>query len=343
LLLISVSFCASSAKHTDKFPNILNQFVELNEAIGVEKADVGVIVAQVRNSLASGKKQFATFFRAVETQCAYAVSSIKTTIKELKSSINDAQSNQNNWTKNLGTATADAKEASANIAKAKVQLVALKKRIAKITMDYRVFAEEADKKLVVVKVLRDIITDELFKKAPGALVQVNKFQEKLNELKELLNNNSDSLYSPIVSVLLDLATEQNFSDQGVLRKILQNLNNLDKALKEFRQKQEKALDAEMKNIRAQIKNVKQRIRAYRRMRSQAVSKRIDAQHYLTFYGHEIVHFNAEKGRKEGELHMFKKLCEFEKRMHASAMMHYKFFKGVAKDVFARVQKLKSAK
>jgi len=343
LLLISVSFCASSAKNADKFPSILNQFVELNEAIGVEKADVGVIVSQVKNALASGKKHFATFFRAVETQCASAVASIKNTIKELNSSVNDAKSNQNNWTKNLGTATADAKDARANIVKARGQLVGLRKRISKITMDYRVYAEEADKKLNVVKVLRDIITDELFNKAPGALVQVNKFQEKLAELKGLLNNNSDSLYSPIVSVLLDLATEQNFSDQGVLRKILQNLNNLDKALKDFRAKQEKSLDAELKNIRAQIKNVKQRVRAYRRMRSQAISKRIDAQHYLSFYGHEIVHFNAEKGRKEAELHMFKKLCEFEKRMHARGVKTYKFFKQVAKEVLARVQKIKTAK
>jgi len=343
LLLISVSFCASSAKNPDKFPNILNQFVELNEAIGVEKADVGVIVGQVKSSLVSGKKDFVRFITAVEKHCSSAVGNIKRTISNLNSSLNDAKSNLNNWTKNLATATADAKDAKANIGKAREQLVALRKRIAKITMDYRVYAEEADKKINVVKVLRDIITDELFNKAPGALVQVNKFQEKLAELKGLLNNNSDSLYSPIISVLLDLATEQNFSDQGVLRKILQNLNSLDKALKEFRSKQEKGLNAEMKTIRKQMKNVKQRIRAYRRMKSQAISKRIDAQHYMTFYGHEIKHFNAEKGRKEAELNMFKKLCDFERRMHKRGVKAYKFFKQVAKDVSARILKIKSSK
>jgi len=322
---------------------MLYQFVELNEAIGVEKADVGVIIAQVKNSLHSGKRDFAIFFKSVETHCSSAVASIKRTIKELIASMNDAKRNQNNWAKNLASSTADAKDARANIVKARVQLTALKKRIAKITMDYRVYAEEADKKLNVVKVLRDIITDELFNKAPGALVQVNKFQEKLAELKGLLNNNSDSLYSPIISVLLDLATEQNFSDQGVLRKILQNLNNLDKALKDFRKKQEDSLNADLKNMNAQIKNVKQRIRAYRRMRSQAISKRIDAQHYLSFYGHELIHFNAENGRKETELHMFKKLCEFEKRMHARGVKSYRLSKLVIKEILNRVQKIKSSK
>jgi len=307
--------------------------------LGAEKADAALIVAQVRDAVVSGKKDFANFFRAVETHCTNAVANIKRTITELVSSVNDATSSKNTWTKNLATATADAKDARANIVKARGQLVSLRKRIAKLTMDYRVYAEEADKKINVVKVLRDIITDELFNKAPGALVQVNKFQEKLSELKGLLNNNSDSLYSPIISVLLDLATEQNFSDQGVLRKILQNLNSLDKALKEFRLKQEKSLDVELKNIRNQIKNIKQRIRAYRRMKSQAVSKRIDASHYISFFTHEIAHFAAEKGRKEAELHLFKKLCDFERRMHKKGVAAYKWLKAAAKATFARLQRL----
>ena len=54
-------------------------------------------------------------------------------------------------------------------------------------MDYKVFVSEADKKSNVVKILRDIITDELYNKTPGALVQVAKFQQKLSELKDLLN------------------------------------------------------------------------------------------------------------------------------------------------------------
>jgi len=339
LSLILIAFCYCSANN--EYTNILHQFVELNDAMGVAKEDVGVVVANVKRALDKGAKAHETFFRSVQTHCASALARLNAAIKNAQNSINDSQSNLNNWKKNALSATKDRKDARANIVSARTQLAGLRKRISKITMDYRVYATEADKKLNVVKVLRDIITDELFNKAPGALVQVNKFHEKLAELKGLLNNNSDSLYSPIISVLLDLATEQNFSDQGVLRKILQNLNNLDKALKDFREKQEKALDSEMKTIRKQIKNVKQRIRAYRRMRQQAVSKTIDAQHYSNFYTHEIQHFTAEKGRIEQAKNFFGKLCDFEKRVHKESKKAYtQFKKQVIPYLLGQVQKLK---
>jgi uncharacterized protein YdcH (DUF465 family) len=307
--------------------------------MGVQKEDVGVIIAQVKNTLEGGAKQYTNFFRTVETQCASASARLNSAIKGLDSNISDAGSNLNNWTKNSASATADQKDAQGNIAKGRVQLNGLRQRISKITMDFKVYASEADKKLNVVKVLRDIITDELFNRTPGALVQVTKFQDKLNELKELLNNNSDSLYSPMISVLLDLATEQNFSDQAVLKKILQNLNNLDKALKDFRAKSESSLDAEVANIRKQLKNVKGRIRAYRRMRAQAISKKIDATHYISFYTHEISHFNAEKGRKYTELNMFKKLCDFQKKNHNQGKQNFTKLRSIASLLFNNIQKL----
>jgi chromosome segregation ATPase len=307
--------------------------------MGAQREDVGVIIAQVKNTLNSGSRSYSTFFRALETQCASATAKIGSSLNSYTASIGDAQSNINNWNKNLGSAVRDVKDATANMAKGNVQLANLRKRTTKITLDYRVYASEADKKLNVVKVLRDIITDELLNRSPGALVQLNKFQEKLSELKELLNNNSDSLYSPMISVLLDLATEQNFSDQGVLKKILQNLNNLNHSLVTFRAKQEAALNADITSLKKQIRNVDGRIRAYRRMRAQAVSKQIDAQHYITFYKHEISHFKAEQNRKTNELVLFKRLCTFEKKVWKEGKQGLKSSHSTASNLFSSVQRL----
>jgi len=338
LLLISISFTTSATK--DKFASILQQFVELNDAMGVQKEDVGVIIAQVKNTLDAGSKQFTNFFRSIESHCTSASASLSSTLKGLDSNVNEAKTNLNNWNKNVALALKDQKDAQAQISQGRVQLSGLDKRISKITMDYKVFVSEADKKSNVVKILRDIITDELYNKTPGALVQVAKFQQKLSELKDLLNNNSDSLYSPMISVLLDLATEQNFSDQSVLKKILQNLNNLDAALKAFRLKQENSLTFEVSSIRRLIRNVKGRVRAYRRMRAQAVSKKIDASHYINFYTHEISHFIAEKGRKNAEHTMFKNLCAFERKVHSSGNQSFHSLKGTASTLFSNVQQLK---
>jgi len=313
LSLILISCCICSA--TDEYKNVIHQFVELNEAMGKSKDDVGLLIAQVKGVLESQKKSNDVFFRALATQCVSDVAKVDAQIKSNSDAVRDANNNLNNWKNNLESSTKDRKDARVEIGKAAGQLDTLRKRVAKLTMDYRVFAAEADKKLNVVKVLRDIISDELYSKQPGAFVQVNKFQQKLSELKEMLNTNSDSLYSPIISVLLDLATERNFADQGILKKILDNLRNLDKALKDFRAKQEKSLDAEMVNLRKQVKNVKQRIRAYRRMSHQAASKELDARHYIVFFTNEIQHFTSEKNRMEEAKRYLAKLCEFQKKVH----------------------------
>jgi chromosome segregation ATPase len=293
--------------------------------MGVPKEDVGVILANVKNQLNKSKHTHESFFRSITTQCASAVAKINSRITSLTNSITDATNSLNTWKKNQGAAIKERKDAQSQMNSARAQLKKLRAQVSKLIMDYKVYAAEADKKIHVVKILRDIINDELYNRLPK-LVQVNKFQQKLAELKGLLNNNNDSLYAPIISVLLDLATEQNFADQGVLKKILTNLNNLDKSLKDFRAKQEKSLTDGMKALKASIKNTKQRLAAYRRMRHQALSKEIDAGHYISFYNHEIEHFAAEKGRITDELHLFQKLCAFEKHIHAEAKHSYHVFK-----------------
>jgi len=340
LALIMIAFCYCSAK--SDFASIVHQFVELNDAMGVPREGASLQISRIRTALKKEAKVHKEFFRTLNTHCASAHAKLQGAINAAKSAINDAKSNINNWTKNRTNAVKDQKDAAANIKKGRSQLVALRKRISKITMDYRVSATEADKKLNVVKVLRDIISDELFNKVPGALVQVSKFTEKLNELKNMLNNNSDSLYSPIISVLLDLATEQNFADQGVLRKILQNLNNLDKALRDFRAKQEKGLDAEMKSLRKQVKNVRQRIRAYRRMRPQAHSKALDAGHYIGYYTHEVQHFTAESKRMSAAKLLFTKLCAFQKLVHKKLKAaSRRFVKIIVPRIHSHIQKMKT--
>ena len=336
-LLILISFCSCSTK--DRFASILQQFVELNDAMGVEKVDVGVIVAQVKNTLNTGSKSYTSFFRTLETQCSSGKARLSASINAAAQSINDANSNINNWNKNLGSAKMDVKGAQFGINEGKRHIFDFQRGLEKLNFNYKVYATEADKKLNIVKVLRDMITDELLNRTPGALVQVSKFQEKLKELKELLNNNTDSLYSPMISVLLDLATEQNFSDQTVLRKILQNLNNLNNALLQFRANQEKALTSNVRNLRRSIKNTQSRIRTYQRMRAQANSKLIDATNYLAFYRNEVSHFSAEKNRLADQLNLFNKLCTFERKVGQQGKTSFSTMKSTVSNLFARIQQL----
>jgi hypothetical protein len=334
--LLMITFCSCSK---NEYTSVVTQFVELNNAMGVPKETVGVLIANVKETINRGESAYKTFFTAVGTQCAGAESKISSFIKGLKNQAADAQSNINSWNKNLAAAKKDLSESTSNINTGRAQLKLNRNRINKVILDFKVYAAEADKKLNVVKVLRDIISDELLNRSP-ALVQLNKFHAKLAELKELLNNKSDSLYAPMISVLLDLATEQNFSDQSVLRKILQNLNNLRTSLLNFRAQQEVSFNKDLKGLRQEARIIKSRIAAYRRMRNQAQSKAIDAGHYIAFYTHEIAHFNAEASRLGDELVLFKKLCNFERKVHKTGVQAYSHFRNtIVPYLFSSVQRI----
>jgi phage shock protein A len=316
----------------------------LNEAVGNQKEDIGVMLANVKNTLEKGRKQHEEHFRTLSNHCATANSKIQASIVKLTQATTDSQNTLNQWKSSIAQATKERKDATDNIKTAKGQLKAFQKRVDKLLLDYKVVAEEADQKLNVVKLLRDIITDELLNRSPGSFVQLSKFQQKLNELKGMLNNNNDSLYAPIVTVLLDLATEQNFSNQGVLKKILENLTSLNASLTNFRSKQEDGLKKEEKNLHGQMKNTMDRINAYSKMRAQATSKGLDANHYIKFYTHEITHFNAEKARKLEEQRMFGKLCDYEKNANKQDVKRFTQFKSlIVPHLFSQVQNLNSMK
>jgi len=77
------------------------------------------------------------------------------------------------------------------------------------------------------------------------------------------------------------------------------------------------------------------------MRHQALSKEIDAGHYIAFYQHEIQHFNSERGRITDELNLFVKLCAFEKYVHGVSKASYTLFKNqIVPFLMGQAQKLK---
>jgi len=312
LLLCLIAYVSSSDQ---RYKKILTDFAELSEALGNQKEDTGVLMANVRNAIAKQRVNARAHWRLLNTHCASAHAKLQTSLKNLDTSTTDSRNELNKWRAAATQAKREVVEAATNIKKSRVQFRNLKKQHNQVLLDYKVVAEETDQKLHVVKMLRDIISDELLNHAPGSFVQLNKFQAKLNELKGMLNNNNDSLYAPIVSVLLDLATEQNFSNQAVLRQILTNINNLDAALTKFRAKEEAGLDVAVKALRGVMRTAREKILEYGRMRAQAVSRSLDARHYIKFYNHEILHFTAERKRKVDEQKLVTKLCTFQRNSH----------------------------
>jgi uncharacterized protein YdcH (DUF465 family) len=317
--------------------------VELNNELGNPREDVGVIISNVKNVLTEEEKANDAHFNELSRNCDSADGAITGALNKLNNDVTESTKNLNDWKATLASSAKDTSKAETDIkstfAKLKQNQIAIDKELE----DFKVTVTETDQKLSVVKVLRDIITDELLnaRAAKGhSFLQLNKFTDKLNELKEMLNNDSDSMYSPLVSVLLELASEQNFTDQGILKKILENINNLEKSLKEFRTQREAGLNNEMKTLKSNGFNLGKIKNAYENMRAQSISKRIDAQHYITFYTNEIAHYNSEKNRKADEKTLLDKLCAFEKLSHTKDKQNLQDFKAkVLPYIVEQIQKI----
>ena len=336
MLLLTVTLSSSS-----KYSNILTQFIELNNVIGNPSEDVGVIISNVKNVLIEEEKNNEAHYSGLLTNCASGDSLINSALVKLANDVNDSKKNLNDWNTSLGSSGKDIAKAEDDIKTTSDKIGINKKQIEKELEDFKVSVTETDQKLTVVKVLRNIITDELINSHPGSFLQINKFTDKLNELKGMLNNDNDSLYSPLVSVLLELASEQNFSDQGMLKKILENISNLDKSLIEYRNKRQTDLNDALKNLRANSVNLAKIRHAYLNMRAQSLSKRIDAQHYIHFYTNEITHFNSETNRKNDEKQLLSKICDFEKDAYAKDKAALEGFKSkVVPFVLDQIQKIK---
>lgn len=322
VLLLTISFCSTS-----QYSTIINQFIELNNELGNPREDVGVVISNVKNVISDEEKQEANNFNELSQICISAETLVNGAITKLGNDITESTKNLNEWKAVLESSNLQVKKTESNISDTALKITNGQTRIEKTLEDFKVLATETDQKLIVVKTLRDIITDELLNNnGAHSFVQLNKFTDKLNELKTMLNSENDSLYSPLVSVLITLASEQNFSDQGILKKILENINNLDNNLKQFRVSRENAMNSELQTMRASQGNLGRIKSAYTNMRAQSLSRRADAQHYIQFYTNEITHFNAEKVRKNDELNLVKKICEYERSAHNAANKDLKEFK-----------------
>ena len=310
LLLLSVSFVLSSG---NEYQNLLTDFVSLHESMGAEKNDIGVLLARVRHANERQLNSLKGFKRIISKQCDSSNSRIKQVIATIKQNLNSAKNSLNQWTKTLVKARRARKAAAEQIKKTINEEHKLEEKLAKFVVEYQVVAKDGDEKLLLTRQLLDIITTELVNHAGSSFIQLKNFKEKLNELKSALNNSNESIYGPIVTSLLELATEQNFSDQSVLGRIVAYIKALRASVKKFRKEQESNLDKEVGIIRKQIKNAERRIEVYRRARNQAVSQVIDAKHYIKSYNHEIQHLTVASKTRVSEVRSLTKVCGFEKK------------------------------
>jgi len=185
--------------------------------------------------------------------------------------------------------------------------------MSKIILDYKAGVSESDSKLYVVKQLRDIIEDELLN--PGkSFIQVDAFNSKLKDLQNLVKKSGDSLYTPIIETLVALASEQNFSDQKILKAILSNLKSLEQNITKFKAEKKTALKVTLKTLKAQEENLIGQLQDYAHLEQRYVSDVTEANQNTALLTETLSNLNNEIARKQDELRNIDHLCDTENKM-----------------------------
>jgi len=252
-----IAFTVSSDAHFD----VINKFVELKEAVGANDNDVSLLVSQVSEAVRDNAEKFARYATSVEHQCGVAKTlfngfnnKVNATVAQLVSDIRHAGANAERTESEM-------KKYMEQIKQSQADLKETEEAIHQALDDLGRFGGEAEQKLVIVKSLRDIITDELIaeqKHAPNyqaSFVQLETFSTKLKELKGLLNNSKEQSFNAMVSALIEMTEGKGFADQRILEKIMNILGKLSNNLAAFRQRQETDGKQNIANLKAKAESI----------------------------------------------------------------------------------------
>lgn len=317
-LLVSISSTQMEAEIDSKaFKEIMDDFVEVHEAAGAA-VDLGLVIANVKISLAASEKAYKEFINSFNLSSQNARGKVDSYIKSLNTALNEANNAvKNTWANQRAKGQKTIKEAGEGIKRVEGQLAAIHKQLSQIVIDYHNGVAESDNKLHVVKQLRDIIEDELLN--PGSFVQIKKFNEKLNTLQSLIQKSGDTMYTPIIQTLISLASQGNFSDQKILRAILDNLKQLETSLNNYKKERETDMNVNLKNLKAQEENLNGQLNDYHKLEQRGVSDVHEANQNTELLNTEITNLTSEIARKRDEFKAIEHLANTENAMFKSGI------------------------
>jgi septal ring factor EnvC (AmiA/AmiB activator) len=296
------------------FQEIVDDFVEVHKAAS-QDVDIGLLLSEVKITIQSGEKKHQELLTSFSMSCTNAKEKLNSFIKRLEDQRDEAKNQlANTWAKQLSKGRAGIAEATSGRNKTQAALASVTKQMTDIVIRYHAGVSETDSKLFVVKQLRDIIEDELINPAalPGkSFIQITKFTEKLKDLQELVKKSGDTMYTPIIETLVQLASQQNFSDQKLLNTILKNLKALEDNLRKFKKEKEHDLDVTLKNLKAQEENLTAQLQDYHHLEQRYMSDVAEANTNTELLTGQLLIIAGEIARKQDEIRSLGHLCDTE--------------------------------
>ena len=222
----------------DSVNEIIDQLLELNKLVAPSPQHLSKLVYEIRAASQDTTQSFNSFYGEVKNSCKTAAEKLTSFSTKLNGDLINARDGINVANQSSEQSKATVTRLTQEVKDAKTALRDAKKRQDNERRASRALLREANEKLIALRHVRNIVTDELLNppKAPQkmALIQVQDITSKLQDLKTLAVKGSDAMFTTVVTSLLSMATEQNLNDQNILRKFLEALHKLEENIRAWK-------------------------------------------------------------------------------------------------------------
>ena len=236
-LLIVIAFCVSKSSNIE---GLLSKMVELNNKVKGDdnsRVDVNVIAARLNANADEMNSSFETHFAKILNSLQAGTNNLGDFAKKLADSRLEIQARIDEAKAKGEEAKENRKRLAESLGNRRKDLLAKEEEIKKLLEDYTEQRIESEEKATILRQLKNIIEDELLndQPAPHAFIQLKRnFNVKLAHLKKLLQKSkADFNITPILSSLIQIAGNGNFSDQGTLKQIINLIDKLSANINEF--------------------------------------------------------------------------------------------------------------
>lgn len=336
--LIVIAQC--STKRSFSYDGIIDSLVELNQVAGKDVNDIGVLSSKIQDAAKDTADRFTKFYENLSQRCQGGKALLEGYNKKIEGDKLEIQTRHDAAGDENTSIAEELVKLAGDANQQRSELEDLEKRIKAEIESIRTSAIEAERKIDIIKILRDIITDELLKEPSSpatSFVQLKTFSDKARELKVLLQNSNDSsMYTPLVSTLLSLAEKRGFSDSKILTQILDVLKKLDENLRSFREKQKTDGKKIIDTMREQVQQKLDQIKATAQIIAGKKSDQISNERIQKTTSTELEHISKEQERKVREIQNWDKICSNQDSVRKTTQIWQESFESKIKEVTAAI-------
>lgn len=319
IFILFITLCSYALSKRASIDSILLQMVQVNTAAGKDRSEVDVLVAKLNSALRDTFEANDARQNKMQSRCEDGEKMLTSYINKLEADYKGLVYKQIEEAKKQAKAEEDENTYTKEVEATKSQILGNEQKIEDEMKQYTKIGAEAEQKVVAIKGVKDIITDELLVTSNSkSFVQLktSTFARKVNDLKIVLAGITarESMYSPMITTLLTLAQNRNFSDQELIKKILQILSKLEENLRDFRKRQENEQKEIIQTFRKKILTLRQelKIKADQLYSTKSViASKEDISKSVIQVKKELQRTIA---RKNFEIEYWRNLCKFQNEM-----------------------------